>query len=694
MKFILAKFTHQSQGNFKIRYIFFLFFWYFIFFVFILPFQIYYKTWHTWIFGIFWLSVLTLFYIFVAKKNKRKIFNSNFLSIFFLFFLFSWLSQQNLFPLEDVMFFKHPFSLIFFLFSGFFFGHFLLRKIPFSIQKKKYVILISLMYIGLFILILFFRITGVYESFVNMSFLFFVGFYLSSFVFTFQSVPDISCLTKEKVLVPVLFFLILCISFFNFSYKLSDVAFSNDEVFQLEAAVGYNKTGQFVRWDFQRQEPMYNGTYTRAWPYTLQLAAILNFFPIDEYWARIASVLWGIVTLTILFFITRYYTKNNSISLVVMGFGTMSETLYWASTTLRMYSMLAALSLLFVFVADIFLHYHEEFLQRYFLKGKKKLHYTFWLRYSFFLLCVALLALILFFVHSISTVLILGFVSAFFFRTCYLAYTKKSYSLVLLSCVFILVLIYVVIFHFAMRLESLGLNKPPLFDYFWYLFQDMKAAVVMFGFCLVGMYWFIRKNRWWLPYIWFMGLFSMIFFATRYPAAKYILFISPLTWLLSVVGIWVITHNIGSGIVRVCIRVCFIIIFGIFIGLPYFPKVSFITDTSYAEHRFEDFGNLNIKVTYEYVDHNRTDNEPVFIRNLQTFYLQEVHFSPRLFPETYDDLMNDINAHDYSWYIFPQDKQSIFSEAIFEFLDSRCEFFSGLQEEYLMSVYRCSKLEI
>lgn len=133
----------------------------------------------------------------------------------------------------------------------------------------------------------------------------------------------------------LLFFIaiILLASLLRF-YKLGEKSFVADEFLGVNTAYGYLQTGEWIRWDFNLEKPykdkpyfktifdldLWNAgedTYTRAWIYNWQVVQALKFLPDAEEWSyRFAGVIWGILSVAIVYWVSVKMTGKKVLSLI------------------------------------------------------------------------------------------------------------------------------------------------------------------------------------------------------------------------------------------------------------------------------------------------------------------------------------------------------------------------------------------
>ena len=315
-----------------------------------------------------------------------------------------------------------------------------------------------------------------------------------------------------KKILPILYILIILVLILIGAWlrvsNLGEVDFQNDEFFHLDTAVGYMETGKFVMWDFLEQEQ--TGDYIRAFPYTWLVAQSFGFFGMSETTGRLPSAIFGILLLPLIYFVTYKITGNKLVSLLVLVLIVFDNSFIWSSRICRMYSM-------FVFFAVL-----TTYLLFRGLEGKNN-------KFNFYYLIPGgLLFIFTYFIHEATLILGLGFLIYFLINI------KRSKKYKILSIVSLIVLATFFAIHFLVTPlttnDFFTLRSDPNFQYFEYPFNQLRLAPVVGWLILIlGLFLWEKKKP---IYIYYLSLFAPIiiyftFFAQRYAAKKYILFIVP-----------------------------------------------------------------------------------------------------------------------------------------------------------------------
>jgi 4-amino-4-deoxy-L-arabinose transferase-like glycosyltransferase len=138
--------------------------------------------------------------------------------------------------------------------------------------------------------------------------------------------------------------LLLVGAFAYYARGISVLDFSNDEFQVVDTAYGYLETGSFRKWDFCFKE-ITKSEYLRAFPHTWLVAQAIDLFGMNEWSARLVSVVFGVVLVCIGYLVTYYFTRNRRFSMLAAGCLILHPVLSELFKVTRMYSMLAPLFL-------------------------------------------------------------------------------------------------------------------------------------------------------------------------------------------------------------------------------------------------------------------------------------------------------------------------------------------------------------
>ncbi|MFO7807244.1 MAG: hypothetical protein R6V40_02355, partial [Candidatus Moraniibacteriota bacterium] len=148
--------------------------------------------------------------------------------------------------------------------------------------------------------------------------------------------------------------LILALGGFLRMYMLDNQSFVADEYLGINAVYGHVQTGEWKFWDWNNWE-LRDRKYDRGQVYYAQSSFLLNYLPPTEINFRIISVIWGMVTIVLMFFLTYFFSKNFFIALLSSFLWAISISAITFDRHFRMYAMFAPVYLALSFFVFQFL---------------------------------------------------------------------------------------------------------------------------------------------------------------------------------------------------------------------------------------------------------------------------------------------------------------------------------------------------
>lgn len=146
----------------------------------------------------------------------------------------------------------------------------------------------------------------------------------------------------------VLLVLMLAGAFLFYHRGISASDFSNDEFQVVSTAYGYLQTGHFNKWDFCN-EKLSKREYLRAFPHTWLVARAISLLGKNEWSTRLVSVLFGVLSVLIGYFVAEHFLKNRLFSFLLAAGLIFHPNLSELFKITRMYSMLLPFFLVLFF---------------------------------------------------------------------------------------------------------------------------------------------------------------------------------------------------------------------------------------------------------------------------------------------------------------------------------------------------------
>lgn len=423
-------------------------------------------------------------------------------------------------------------------------------------------------------------------------------------------------------------FLIVVLGVVLRAYKLDANSFVTDEFLDINASYGYHKTGQWLAWDFNMDrvsDNLFAPRDERAWPYRWQVAQLFRWFPPTETVARSISVVWGGISILLIYFVGKYFTGKKEIGLLASFLFAVSILGISIDRTLRMYAMFLPVFLLFSWF--LFRFFEEEY------RGKitifKKIYERLGLNMFWFLPVLAVGA-VSWYTHILTVNIGIAFFVYLLIREAEL-FQKKRVILTKYSIITALLLLGSVFFLFFSPKEAAWYSLVIKFfkfnsKYLLAIVGDYTNYILAYGLIFWGTFSLFRKSKNHRAVLWL----SCMFFAILGPAflvwnyvfgERLIFFILPFGTILLASGIYYLAEFFGKNSLKFKAPV-FAGVLGFFLLiLPdyshFFAKKSFYQQAS---------DNPDYRKIFKYVKKNRESGDFLITRNFRSFYYQKVGF--------------------------------------------------------------------
>jgi hypothetical protein len=363
-----------------------------------------------------------------------------------------------------------------------------------------------------------------------------------------------------------IFIVILAIGAFARFYNLSGTSFSADEFLGVNTAYGYLKTGEWRRWDFNlnklsedrtyaysifdlgKKSDATNGSYIRAWMYNWQVAEALKFMPSsNESSFRFMSTLWGIISIFLIYFIGKFFTKNKIIGLIAAFLFAISISGIIFDRMVRMYAMVFPVYLIFSYLFYQFLESEKD----YNLKFIKKIKSAIGLNIVY-IIPLAIVGLISMHLHLLSANIFLA-IAGYLIVNGIIQFreTKKFWNHYINYLALAVVLLLVVLFAFPSQmspfLESFRLTNH--FSYIEKMFSDYSNPLLAFLLVLLGGFYLwknSRKEGVFLLTSFFVPFLAAIFLWGQNAGDQYVFFLKSFLIILIATGIYFVVDFSGE----------------------------------------------------------------------------------------------------------------------------------------------------
>jgi hypothetical protein len=430
-------------------------------------------------------------------------------------------------------------------------------------------------------------------------------------------------LTKKNT-ITILLIVLLFGTLLRF-YNLGATSFVADEFLDINSSMAYAKTGIWQNWDFNfgqvNKENTFEARDSRAWIYKWQVAQALKIFGTSEASARSISVLWGLISIILIYFVATYFTKKKEIGLLAAALFAISITGIIFDRRLRMYAMFFPVFMAFSWM--IFRFLEEEY------RGKIKIIKYFYSKLRINLLYLAPMA-VLGIASILTHQLTANIIIIFLFYALILAvleYKKRKnlfnkYFLGIGALIFSF-LAEKIFFPKKLDIYVSGIDFPNShWSYIPNVFSDYSNLILALVFLTAGTYYLykkegLRKESLWLSVSFFSVLFSAILLWNRNVGDQYIFFIESFSIILIASGIYALLWFLNTNLAKFGKKIILIPLILIFLILP---NWTYFFQASNAYRQTSESDNVNYKKIFSYFIKSRKAEDVLVTRNFRNFY--------------------------------------------------------------------------
>lgn len=410
-------------------------------------------------------------------------------------------------------------------------------------------------------------------------------------------------------------------------YNLDQNSFVSDEFLDMNSSYGYTQTGEWRAWDFnfgKVSEVNKNVPRDeRAAIYKWQVAQVFHLLAPTERNARLVSVLWGVISMCVIFWSAYVFTKRKEIGLIASLLFAFSMSGIIFDRTLRMYAMFLPMYLATSTFA--FLALEKEYL------GTFSFFRLLWKKYGINLF-YALLAGI-FFVLSLLTHQLTG--TFVFFIAVYLAVRafqelKQRKGLLnkyflLLSFGVITLIVIAIFFPKFFRSYAGGLiffdNNYSYVKYILREYYHPLLGVIFLGF---GSWWLAKREHMtreslWLTLSLLVPLSMAIWLWRRNMGAQYIYFAESFAGILTAVGIFGLWKMISEKY-ALTTKKSLLLLSLVIVLVPNFGYF-FLENNTY--HETSSGSNPNYRKVFTYFKKNHLATDVLVTRNMRNYYFAD-----------------------------------------------------------------------
>jgi len=424
-------------------------------------------------------------------------------------------------------------------------------------------------------------------------------------------------------------FLIIILGGFLRLYKLNDEAFARDEFFDINTSYGYFKTGEWLAWDFnlnQPLEPALQKDYsnTRAQLFRIPLALAYNFMEPTEGNMRLISVFWGIVSIIAIYFVTLSFTGNFYVALLAALLVSIGESEILFGRRLRMYSMLFPIYLIFSWC--LFKFYESVYAGK--IAIFQKIYQKFKVNPSF-ILPTALVGFVSYEIQELSVHIAFSLI-AYCFIWAMLSLKKEKnifsnkYFLTIFGAIAGVIFLKTFLggaYKDFDKAVSFWQENYRSIDYFFTDFRYLAVGMVLFF--LGGWFLAFRLERKREALFIFLSasvpLFCAVFSWVREPASRYIYFIQSFGLIFSAVGIYAVYYFLAKKFKNHKNIIALIILVLMLFSLDYSHIIG--NDNLYQQRQTSNF--INFRKVFAVVKDNLKPEDVLVTRAYRSFYFSD-----------------------------------------------------------------------
>ena len=404
-------------------------------------------------------------------------------------------------------------------------------------------------------------------------------------------------------------------------YNLGTNSFVADEFLDINSSYGYAQTGEWKSWDFNYGIPavqnINNARDERASVYKWQVAQVFKILPPTEVNARLVSILWGVISMFLIFFVTRYFTKSKETALIATFLFALSVSAIIFDRRLRMYAMFLPVYL--ALSTSLYALFEHEY------RGKIQFVRSIWDRYGFnilFLIPTIALGYLSFLTHQITLTIVPVFgvyvliMSILLWRQ---GNRKNKYSI--LTAIGLLGLLVVVVTGLWSKVSYLFVFFDDHYSYIRYVFSDFAQPLMGMLLVVLGAWILIKNKETHKPGVWLavslgVPLAMAIWLWHRNAGAQYIFFVQSFTFILAAFGVnWLrVFLAEKTGDTR---RVSLIVVL---LAVLLLPNYAYFQEENNTYHETSSGGNPNYRKVFTYFKKQYEPGEALITRNFRNYY--------------------------------------------------------------------------
>jgi hypothetical protein len=474
-----------------------------------------------------------------------------------------------------------------------------------------------------------------------------------------------------------------------------------DEFLDINSSYAYFKTGIWQNWDFNFEkvnaDNVFQARDERAGVYKWQVAELFNFLPPTESTARTISVLWGILTIALIYFVATDFTKKKMIGLIGAFLFAISTSGIEFDRKLRMYAMFLPVYLALSWLLFRFLESNYKGKIGFLKKISEK-----WDINPLYLIPALAVGILSLATHQLTANIVFAVGFYLLFWTV-LNWNKNKSHLNKYSVIFGLSILGIIGAIIAIPKTVVSFTAgltffTSHFEYARISLSDYTNGILAFIFIILGIYFISKKQKMskegsFLAMSFFVVLFSAIFLWGRNVGNQYIFFIKSFGIILIASGIYFAAEFFKENLKNYGKKAY---LTTIIISLLILPNYAYFFETSdNTYNQTSQSSNPNYRKIFTYFKKYKKDGDALITRNFRNYYwsgakVKVFDFGGELSKEKLSvaEIQDIASQNPSGWFIISTNDETYISSEAVDYVEKNFSKVSNPQVRGDVLVYR------
>lgn len=441
--------------------------------------------------------------------------------------------------------------------------------------------------------------------------------------------------------------------------SIDTFALQSDEYFHANTGMGYLQTGEYVQWNYLTQEP--GQKYDRAWMYTWQVAQSIHFFGAYEWSIRLPALLWGLLFLLLVPLAVYRWSRQWSVAFFTVALVAFDPTFLWTSTYSRMYSLFCCMTLLTVWCI-VNMSRNDSSVSNLSKSVSNNKRYG-WLALSLILAFMSLS------IHATGILLFGAIPIILVFSMIRYPNIRWFRHALVFSGIGALLTVFIYFIQPTLPIQLMTINAHPELQYLAYPFQPLILSSVA---CFLAIAIFCCQPLKKIPHYIMVAvgisvpiILYLTYFADRYAAKKYSLFITVLIFVI-VSYSWSICmralHVASPWYYRFISSILLFIWFFLPLSFPGVSK-SFLFQQARSEHTYEETNIHDYPAAYAEIEAHAAFQDAVIMMSPKYYYLTrtdlQIYPMSATHPVSVKKLQEIMKTHPHGWIVWSTIKKDV-----------------------------------